>query len=74
MLDKCDGKKIAICNSCGLPAVSNTDAGIYICKNCPYTTFSISSTSSATLSYINYLRALGIGMKFKLEQPKFIGE
>jgi len=74
MIDKCDGKKIAICNSCGLPSVSNTDAGLYVCKSCPYTTFSIVSTSTSTLTYMNLLKATGVGMRFKLEQPKFIRE
>ncbi len=74
MLDKCDGKKIAVCNTCGLPSIYNADAGLYVCKSCPYTTFSIVSTSTATLSYINYLKAIGIGTKFKLDPPKFISE
>ena len=72
MLDKCDGKQIAVCNTCGLQAIYNVDASLYICKSCPYTTFSIVGTSTATLTYTNYLRACGIGTRFELEQPKFI--
>lgn len=74
MIDKCDGKKIVVCNSCGLPAIFNFDSGIYICKNCDYTTFSTVSTTRSTLTYSQYLRTLGVGTRFKLDTPKFISE
>lgn len=72
MIDKCDGKDICICNTCGHIAIFNFENNMFICRTCPYTTFSKVQTTTATLAYINYLKTLGAGMRFKLTEPKLI--
>lgn len=72
MIRKCDGKQICICNTCNLCAIFNFETGLYICRTCPYTTFSVVQVTTSTMTYMNLLAALGVGLKFKLDQPKFI--
>ena len=73
-IDKCDGKDIFTCTSCGMIAVYNVAAELYLCKTCKYTSFTKSRITTSTITYENYLEALGITIKRYLEAPKFMSE
>jgi DNA-directed RNA polymerase II subunit RPB2 len=74
MIDKCDAKDICVCNTCKKIAIFNIDANIYVCKTCRYSTFTTVRTTTATLTYLNYLEALGVSVKLGIEAPKFVAE
>jgi DNA-directed RNA polymerase beta subunit len=74
MIDTCDKKDVCVCTKCGHIAVSNPKIGLYVCKTCKFTTFVTVKMTTSTLTYFNYLEALGISIKINLENSKFLSE